>query len=113
MSEPWRDRDTLHRLYWGEELSTYGVADRLGVAESTIMKWMKELDVPRREGPHDNLDAGKGAHPENQHAKLKIHPQGYEQWRCYAGDSRDGVLVQPARELRGHVGRRAPKPTRR
>ncbi len=49
--------DEIRRLYWDEGLSVRGVASELGKPKSTIDKYMRELDIPRR----DRLEAaGEG-----------------------------------------------------
>lgn len=45
---PWRDEETLRRLYHREELSLSRVADRLGCDDSTVLKWMRHHGIDRR-----------------------------------------------------------------
>lgn len=53
MSEsPWRDEDTLRRLYQAEQLSTLQISDRLGCHKTTVLDWMKRLGIERR-GPDE------------------------------------------------------------
>ena len=49
MTEDYKDKETLERLYWEEEMTLGGVAERLGCGKMTIQRWMKKLDIPRRE----------------------------------------------------------------
>lgn len=45
---PWRDSETLRRLYWEERLSLDAVADRLGCSDVTVLNWMEKHDIQRR-----------------------------------------------------------------
>lgn len=40
--------EEIRRLYWEEELSVREVASRLNKCKSTIDRYMRELDIPRR-----------------------------------------------------------------
>lgn len=42
---PWRDKETLERLYHDEGLSQGEIADRLGTSKPTVHRWMRDLDV--------------------------------------------------------------------
>jgi len=42
------DRDTLYDLYWNKGLSVRQIGKIVGKDESTIRRWMKKLDIPRR-----------------------------------------------------------------
>ena len=58
---PWRDEQTLRELYHGQGLNCEEVGDELGVAKSTINKWMQRNGIERR-------DIAKA------HGILKKHP---------------------------------------
>ena len=45
---PHRDPDVLGWLYHDEGMSMEAVGDELGVASTTILKWMRRHDIPRR-----------------------------------------------------------------
>ena len=45
---PWRHEPLLYGPYWGQELSTVEIADRLGCTQQTVSKWMQLLNIPRR-----------------------------------------------------------------
>lgn len=56
---PWRDESILHELYVERGLTTHGVADILGCAQSTVLDWLGKCEIPTRDDP-----VGKVAHPE-------------------------------------------------
>ena len=66
---PWRDGETLRKLYWDDGMSMSDVADHLSCSRSTVKRWMKEHDIPRRDG--------KDKWPPRYHT----HVSGYERWR--------------------------------
>jgi len=51
--DAWKDKDRLRRLYWDEGLTLKEVADELGCEKTTVMNWMKRLDIERRLTPED------------------------------------------------------------
>jgi len=55
--EPWKDKQTLERLYHEQGLSQYDIADRFEVTQPTIGYWMAELDVDTRQSASE-LDCG-------------------------------------------------------
>lgn len=67
----YRDPDTLERLYWEEELTTYDIADRFDVSNSTVRKWMVRYGIDRREG------GSKKA----QYMRMDIDTYGHVVWR--------------------------------
>lgn len=42
---PWRDKETLERLYHGEGMTQTEVADELGCTKNTIINWMEKHGV--------------------------------------------------------------------
>jgi len=44
-------RDVLTQMYWRDQQSTPLIGEALGVSTSAVRKWMKELSIPRRDGP--------------------------------------------------------------
>jgi len=50
--DAYKDPDVLERLYHGENMTLQEVGNELGMAFTTIQKWMDKHDIPRREyGP--------------------------------------------------------------
>lgn len=47
--EAYKDPDVLRKLYHGEDMTLQEVGDKLGVAFTTVQKWMEKHDIPRRE----------------------------------------------------------------
>lgn len=43
--QPWKNKETLERLYHGEGLDQAEIADKLGCDRTTIIKWMDEFDI--------------------------------------------------------------------
>lgn len=60
---PWRDRETLHRLYHGEKMSMKEVADELDCDAQTVCDWLEKLDVGSRS--QDETRAIRGTHNGN------------------------------------------------
>lgn len=46
--KPWRDEETLHRLYWDEGLAQSEIAKVFDCHTGTVHKWMKRLDIDAR-----------------------------------------------------------------
>jgi len=40
--------DLLKHLYWKKEMSSYEIAEKLGITQSTVIKYMKLHKIPRR-----------------------------------------------------------------
>lgn len=51
---PWREKETLQRLYSHENMSMKEVADELGCCPQTISEWVDKLDVGAR-SPRESL----------------------------------------------------------
>lgn len=81
---PYKDEDTLRRLYHEERLTTYGVADRLETDESTIQYWMDKHDIGRRRKGHP--EPGEPAH-------YRTDSNGYEVWQVSIEGERHTVRV--------------------
>jgi transposase-like protein len=50
-----RDEERLRRLYWEEDRTVAEVADKLNRTPETIIGWMKEFDIERRDRPRDSV----------------------------------------------------------
>lgn len=48
MSQPWRDKERLERLYLNQGLSMADVAEKLDCTASTINTWLEKFDIPKR-----------------------------------------------------------------
>lgn len=88
MPESYKDADTLRELYWGEGLSLRKTADRLGVGASTVKRWMKKHNIPRRGRLEASLDRFSG----KDRATLSFY-RGYHHWRCRDVDCMRSVAV--------------------
>lgn len=51
----YRDPQILKALYWEYDKSLSDIADILDSGSSTIQKWMKKLDIPRRKPDNEKL----------------------------------------------------------
>ena len=47
--DPWRDPETLYRLYHGEGLTQKEIGNRLGCTSETISQWMQKHGIPSRQ----------------------------------------------------------------
>lgn len=45
---PYRDKETLEKLYAEQEMSTHEIGDELGVAASTINRWLRRFNISLR-----------------------------------------------------------------
>jgi transposase-like protein len=45
---PWRDKQKMYDLYWGEMLSTAEIAERVGCTQPTISDWLNKHGIPTR-----------------------------------------------------------------
>jgi hypothetical protein len=54
--QPWRDADTLERLYIDDGLSRPEVADRLGCSPSTVDSWLQRHDIRRADTDADRRE---------------------------------------------------------
>jgi very-short-patch-repair endonuclease len=52
-------KETLVKLYWEEQKSTYQIAEEFGVSEQLIIRRMKRLNIPRRDASKAALNKGK------------------------------------------------------
>jgi len=69
--KPYQDPEVLTELYYDQHLSTYELADRFDVSQSTICRWMDKHDLDRRDGLE--------ARPPN----FGISTKGYERWHGF------------------------------
>lgn len=79
---PWRNKETLERLYWDEGLNQQEIADRLGCWPRTIVEWM---------GRHE-IETRKGA-PRKEYAYFETHKFGYERWQNLTLPDRGAVVL--------------------
>ena len=45
----YHQKETLERLYWGEEMSLPDIGNKFGVSHVCILNWMNRHEIPRRE----------------------------------------------------------------
>lgn len=86
---PWRDEETLRRMYWEEGMSSQDIGDELGCSYGAVLRWMDKHDIPRR----DRLEASHLAGCLEAAQEARRVPwvpytisSGYEIWR----DSKTG-----------------------
>lgn len=70
---PWRDAETLRRLYHDEELNQYEIAEELDCQAATVCKWMERLDIESR----GQSEAQRLRHGTDAPVSLKWHRDGY------------------------------------
>jgi|GEM_PF-1757404 len=95
---PWRDAETLERLYIAEGLTTREIADRLGCTNGTVSQWLNHHDIPTRENWVAGVEAAKRANREERVAQRTL-PSGYEYWTSKEGDDRTNRIVYVHRLL--------------
>lgn len=84
-TEPYRDKETLEKLYWVEKLSMSEIADRLDTSLTTVHYWMNEHDIERRTRNKGGWDSPRM----KPYARFTTSPQGYEQWESNFKNERD------------------------
>lgn len=57
---PWRDEETLHRLYVEEKMSVLQIADKLDCGTDTVYKWMDRHGIERRNSEEAALNREDG-----------------------------------------------------
>lgn len=63
----------LEKMYWSKGMSSYEIADDIGVSRSTIFNWMKEFGIESR----DRFEfTGENAH--NWHGGISFEPYCYK-----------------------------------
>jgi transposase len=62
--EPWRNEETLRRLYQDEGMSQQEIAERLGCSQRTVWRWMERYDIQVRQ---TNKPTGPWTDPELLH----------------------------------------------
>jgi transposase len=85
---PFRNAETLRRLYWDEGLTIGEVASETGASKTTIKKWMNHHDIPRR----DSVEASKAAR-RVERATFITGTDGYEFWQSRTEDGLKHVYV--------------------
>ena len=77
MSEPWKDEETLRRLYHEERLYLHEIGDKFDVGESTLRYWFDKYDIER-------TPMGPKIKPPN----MFVQTQGYETFDTGEGQVR-------------------------
>lgn len=70
---PWRDKSTLKKLYIEEEKSTNEIADCLGCAQTTIIKWLEKFNIERRSTSESKTGAKYGDYGVTEEQKSKLN----------------------------------------
>lgn len=86
------DPSWLEAKYWDEKLSAADMSELAGCSDETILRYMRQFDIPRRD-MSDAVAIGK----RRQHGEtvpLRTHERGYEYWRgTYKGEDMGRVSV--------------------
>lgn len=73
------DPEVLEMLYWQEGLSMHRIAERLGVAETTVYRRMEKYGIDRRGVAYSSYkDTKHRGHVE--YARYRVNYQGYPVW---------------------------------
>ena len=51
--EEYKDPDTLRELYWEKEMTLSDISEKLDCGLTTVYKWMKQHDIPRRKSKQE------------------------------------------------------------
>lgn len=79
--KPYKDEDTLRSLYQEQKLSSKGVAERLGCAPNTVLKWLRKHDIEVR-SRSESISYSHGYHPNE--VPIVMHRRGQVRWNyCY------------------------------
>lgn len=89
MKAKYRDATWLRLQYWHEGKSQRQIANEMEVSKTTIAKWMRRFNIPRRHGSAAYLARGKRVHPQ-------LHD---ETWLKNAYIHEDRTLSDIANEL--------------
>jgi len=74
------DPEVLEMLYWQEGLSMHRIAERLGVAETTVYRRMEEYGIDRR-GVGYNSVKGNQSKELQRFCRHKVDNDGYPVWK--------------------------------
>lgn len=75
----YKDREWLEAKYWDERLSAADIAEEAGCSDETVLRYMREFDIPRR-GMSEAVSIGK-RREHGETVPLRTHERGYEYWR--------------------------------
>lgn len=75
VEKPWQDVEILHRLYWHEEMTQPEIAEELGCGTTSVGKYMRRNDIPRR-----TMQESYIKNDPNTHMPLYPHERGYVGW---------------------------------
>lgn len=85
---PWRDRETLQQMYYEDNHSQTDIAEKFGVSQHTISRWMGKHGI----APGKRYDlAAEAARVE--YARYYTKQSGYEVWSTRAGYDTDHLFV--------------------
>lgn len=85
---PWRDEETMRRLYLTEGKSTYEIAEELGTGRNTVKRWLDHHDIPRRSESESRILSGL-----TDPVPYTTGLDGYEYWRHQHRGIRDYVYA--------------------
>jgi len=93
MGKKYKDPDWLERKYWDERLSARDMAEQAGCTNTTILRYMREHDIPRREKKIATSIGKRRQHGE--YVPFRTHSErGYEYWRGkHRGEDEGRVAV--------------------
>lgn len=76
-SYPWRDRELLKELYWGDMLPTTQIGELLDCSPSTVSTWLDKHSIRRR----TRSQAAHNGHGSLYEVPYSTHPRGHEFWQ--------------------------------
>jgi DNA-directed RNA polymerase specialized sigma subunit len=88
MTNAWRDKETLQKLYHKKGMSLREIGDELGCSYNAVQTWMQKHDIERR----DMRDVA-GNHKRKKPAHYRTNHYGYEEWKTVVDDKQETVSV--------------------
>jgi hypothetical protein len=90
------DPEVLEMLYWQEGLSMHRIAERLGVAETTVYRRMEEYGIDRRGRAYNSVKNTKYQNQLAKYARYRVK-SGYPVWE--GNNNSDGFATTFVHQL--------------
>lgn len=88
----YKDEDWLRDRYWGDNLSAADMAELAECSDETILRYMREYGIPRRD-MSSAVSYGK-RRQHGEYVPFRTHDRGYEYWRgTFKGEDEGRVAI--------------------
>jgi hypothetical protein len=110
MTEDWKDKETLERMYWEEDMSMGDIGNELGCDSKTVQYWLEKFDLGTR-----SRSEARTLQEMKKPLRLNLNQGGYEIIHDQYGQSRGektthvlhhrllAAVETPLNELEGKV----------